>query len=127
MVFQAAPASDSVRIFLNYERNVKCNNFQLTLDKIVNPDVQERISDIVSSVRLEIFVSLSCTMCPELVTAAQRIAIANPNVSAEVLDLNRYPALRDRCNVMSVPCMVVGSEAVTFGKKNIRQIPDLIG
>ncbi len=27
---------------------------------------------------LQILVSLSCTMCPELVTAAQRLAAANP-------------------------------------------------
>ena len=74
---------------------------------------------------MKVLVSLSCTMCPELVTAAQRIAAENPNVTAEVYDLNHFPAIRDRYNVMSVPCLVVGEE-VSFGKKNIRQLLELL-
>ena len=76
---------------------------------------------------VKVLVSLSCTMCPELVTAAQKIAANNPNVSAEVYDLNHFPVLREKYNVMSVPCLVVGDGAtVTFGKKNIRQLLELL-
>lgn len=76
---------------------------------------------------MQVLVSLSCTMCPELVTAAQRIAAENSNVTAEVYDLTHFPALRDKYNVMSVPCLVVnGGEAVTFGKKNIRQLLEIL-
>jgi thioredoxin reductase (NADPH) len=76
---------------------------------------------------VKVLVSLSCTMCPELVTAAQKIAANNPNVSAEVYDLNHFPVLREKYNVMSVPCLVVGDgEIVTFGKKNIRQLLELL-
>ena len=72
---------------------------------------------------LKVLVSLSCTMCPELVTAAQRIAAENENITAEVYDLTHFPALREKYNVMSVPCLVLGDgEKVTFGKKNIRQL-----
>ena len=66
-------------------------------------------------------------MCPELVTAAQRIAAENPNVTAQVYDLNHFPAIRDKYNVMSVPCLVVGDgDVVSFGKKNIRQLLELL-
>ncbi|MBQ2855420.1 MAG: FAD-dependent oxidoreductase [Oscillospiraceae bacterium] len=76
---------------------------------------------------LQVLVSLSCTMCPELVTAAQRIAAENPNVTAEVYDLTHFPALREKYNVMSVPCLVVnGGEKISFGKKNIRQLLQLL-
>ena len=76
---------------------------------------------------LKVLVSLSCTMCPELVTAAQRIAAENENVTAEVYDISHFPALREKYNVMSVPCLVVNDgEAVTFGKKNIRQLLQLL-
>ena len=69
---------------------------------------------------MKILVSLSCTMCPELVTAAQRIAAENPFVTAEVYDLNHFPALKDQYKVMSVPCLVINDgEKVTFGKKKI--------
>ena len=80
------------------------------------------IQAIQNPVHLQVLVSLSCTMCPELVTAAQRIAAENPNITAQVYDLNHFPDLRDRYQVMSVPCLVVnGGEHVSFGKKNVRQ------
>jgi len=76
---------------------------------------------------LKVLVSLSCTMCPELVTAAQKIAAENPNVTAEVYDLNHFPELREKHTVMSVPCLVINDgETVTFGKKNIRQLVELL-
>ena len=66
-------------------------------------------------------------MCPELVTAAQRIAAENPDVTAEVYDLNHFPELRNRYKVMSVPCLVVNEgETISFGKKNIRQLAELL-
>ena len=76
---------------------------------------------------LKVLVSLSCTMCPELVTAAQRIAAENASVTAEVYDLTHFPSLRDQYNVMSVPCLVINDgEKITFGKKNIRQLVELL-
>ena len=77
--------------------------------------------------KMQILVSLSCTMCPELVTAAQRIAAENPLVTAEVYDLNHFPRLRERYHVMSVPCLAVNDgEKVAFGKKDIRQLAELL-
>jgi len=76
---------------------------------------------------IQVLVSLSCTMCPELVMAAQRIAAENDAVTAEVYDLTHFPELRDRYNVMSVPCLVInGGETVTFGKKNLRQLLEIL-
>ena len=76
---------------------------------------------------MKILVSLSCTMCPELVTAAQRIAAENQGITAEVYDLNHFPDLREKFGVMSVPCLIIDDgEKVSFGKKNIRQLAELI-
>ena len=86
-----------------------------------------RLKELEGPVRMKILVSLSCTMCPELVTAAQKIAAENPNVTAEVYDLNHFPDLRDTYRVMSVPCLVINDgEQVYFGKKNVGQLLDLL-
>ena len=78
-------------------------------------------------VDVKVLVSLSCTMCPDLVVATQRLAAENDNVTARVYDLNHFPALRDRYNVMSVPCLVVDDgKSVSFGKKNARQVLELL-
>lgn len=73
-------------------------------------------------VHMTIMVSLTCTMCPELVTAAQRIVSLNPRVSVDVYDLNHFPALREKYNVMSVPCCVVNDGQPMFGKKTVEEL-----
>ncbi len=83
------------------------------------------INQIDRNLNLQILVSLTCTMCPELVTAAQRIATLNHKVTAEVYDINHFSDLKDKYNVMSVPCVVInGGEKVFFGKKNVQQLLD---
>ncbi len=76
---------------------------------------------------IKVLVSLACTMCPELVTAAQRLAAENDNITAEVYDINHFPALKDQYNVMSVPCLVINDgEKISFGKKNAVQVLELL-
>ncbi len=92
--------------------------------------IEEDISSAISalgSLDIKVLVSLSCTMCPELVTAAQKIAAENENITARIYDVNHFPALRDKYNVMSVPCLIVNDgKTVSFGKKNIRQLLELL-
>lgn len=85
-----------------------------------------KIKSITQNIDLKILVSLSCTMCPELVMAAQRIAAANDNVKAEVYDINHFPELKTKYNVMSVPCMIVNDTQVLFGKKNIEELAEIL-
>lgn len=93
----------------------------------LDEETEAAIRAIRKPVELQVLVSLSCTMCPELVTAAQRLAAAHPDISAQVYDLNHFPDLREQYQVMSVPCLVVnGGEQISFGKKNIRQLLELL-
>lgn len=92
----------------------------------LEPQVEADIHALAHPLDMKIFVSLSCTMCLELVTAAQRIAACNPFVTAQVYDLNHFPALRDRYQVLSVPCLVLGEDRVSFGKKNVRELLEWI-
>ena len=86
----------------------------------------QEIKDIKAFVDIKILVTLSCTMCPDLVIACQRIATLNPNIRAEAYDIQHFEELKKQYNVMSVPCLVINDDKVSFGKKNINQILDLI-
>jgi len=88
-------------------------------------DVKAKIDAIDTPTPITVMVSLSCTMCPELVTAAGRIATLNPNVQVDIFDLNHFPALKDKYNVMSVPCFVIGDKKPEFGKKNVEELVNL--
>ena len=93
----------------------------------LDEDIRDGIRAIDGKLDMKVLVSLSCTMCPELVMAAQRMAAENENITAQVYDLNHFPELRKRYNVMSVPCLVIDDgRKVTFGKKNARQLLDLV-
>lgn len=92
----------------------------------LDSEIKNRIKSIKKNINIKILVSLTCTMCPDLVIAAQRIASINPKVTAEVYDINHFESLKNEYKVMSVPCMVVNDSKVTFGRKNIEQVLDVI-
>ena len=83
------------------------------------------IKSVNRKVDMKILVALTCTMCPELVTAAQKIAAENSLITAEIFDINHFAALKEKFNVMSVPCLVEG-ERVTFGRKKVQQLLDFL-
>ena len=87
---------------------------------------RQAIAALNKPVAMKLLVSLSCTMCPDLVVAAQHIAALNPQVTAEVYDLAHFEQLKERYQVMSVPCLVLNGNQVTFGKKNIQQLLALL-
>ena len=87
---------------------------------------KEQIASIKEKTDLKILVTLSCTMCPDLVVAAQRLAAANSNVTAHVYDIRHFENIKKQYNVMSVPCMVINNETVSFGKKNLSQLLALL-
>lgn len=92
----------------------------------IEDDIKSKIEAVDKETKIRLMVSLTCTMCPDLVVAAQRIASLNPKVSTEVYDLNHFPDLRDKYQIMSVPCMVIDDGKPNFGKKDISQVLDLI-
>ncbi len=108
------------------------NSFVIALYNVAGPgqeldrDTEARIQAVSKETNIKILVSLTCTMCPESVMAAQRIAAASKHVTAEMFDLPHYPELKEKYNVMSVPCMVINDEKVVFGKKNVEELLALI-
>ena len=93
----------------------------------LDPQTEAAIQALQKPVKLQVLVSLSCTMCPELVTASQRLAAAHSQVTAQVYNLNHFPDLREKYQVMSVPCLVVNDgEQILFGKKNLPQLLELL-
>lgn len=92
----------------------------------LDDSIREQIVGIKEKIDLKILVTLSCSMCPDLVVAAQRIASVNPNVAAHVYDVHHFEKLKRQYHVMSVPCLVVNDQKVFFGKKSIHEVLQLL-
>lgn len=92
----------------------------------LDKELIDTINNINNKIDIKVLVSLSCTMCPDVVMATQRIASQNKNITASMYDLAHYPKLKEQYNVMSVPCMIINDKDVYFGKKDINEIIDII-
>lgn len=108
------------------------NSFILALYNAAGPgqdvgeNLQKQIESIAKSIHMDIAVSLSCTMCPDLVAAAERIAADNANVTVDVYDLAYYPEMQKKYNIMSVPCLIVNDTGIHFGKKGVSDLLTII-
>jgi thioredoxin reductase (NADPH) len=93
----------------------------------VDEEDQAQIDAIDRPIDFKVIVGLTCTMCPELVTSVQRIATLSDKVTAQIYDVAHFPALQQRYDVMSVPCLVINDgERVEFGRKNVTQVLELL-
>lgn len=93
--------------------------------QVLENDILKKIQDLQSH-HFQVFISLSCTMCPEVVQASQRIALENHQVQTDIYDLAHHPHYKEQYNIMSVPCMVIDGQRVVFGKKNLEDILEII-
>ncbi|MDO4291818.1 MAG: FAD-dependent oxidoreductase [Eubacteriales bacterium] len=108
------------------------NSFVIALYNVAGPgqpleeQVRRELTEIRKKVNLKVLVSLSCTMCPETVMSAQRAAALSDYVEAEMFDLAHFPRLKEKYQVMSVPCLVIDDGKTVFGKKNIEEMAALL-
>ena len=108
------------------------NSFVIALYNVAGPgqeiqqEIKEQIEKLDRPVNLKVLVSLSCTMCPDTVMAAQKAAAVSEYVEAEMFDLAHFPKLKEKYKVMSVPCMILNDEKVFFGKKGIGDLAAIL-
>ncbi|MGX7244945.1 FAD-dependent oxidoreductase [Enterococcus quebecensis] len=76
--------------------------------------------------KVQIFVSLTCHYCPDVVAACQRIASINHNVEAEMIDIGVFPELKTEKKIMSVPAMIIDDKEIVFGSKNMDEIVEIL-
>lgn len=108
------------------------NSFILAMYNVAGPG-QKIADETINSIKsineiknIHLGISLSCTKCPELVQAAQRIAVENPNINVEVIDVFTFTDFKQKHNIMSVPAMIINDGKVFFGAKNIDEILTLL-
>ena len=119
IVYHAVPGGHEFNSFILALYNVAGPGQEL------RPETREKIAQITAPVDVKVLMSLSCTMCPDVVTAVQRIAAEHADVRADIYDIRYFPDLKKKYNVMSVPCVIVGEE-LFFGRKHIDEIADIL-
>lgn len=90
------------------------------------PALKERASAIQEPTRLQVAVSLSCHFCPEVVIAAQHLALMNPQVEAEMVDVGLFQDFQSKYRLMSVPALIINGKSALFGPQSMEQIMDAV-
>ncbi|WP_319371754.1 FAD-dependent oxidoreductase [uncultured Ilyobacter sp.] len=89
-------------------------------------EILEKIKEIDKKINIKVGVSLSCHHCPDAVIAAQRLAIENENIEAEMVDVLQFADIRAEYNIMSVPAIIINDSEVYFGAKKIDEIIEML-
>ena len=59
--------------------------------------------------------------------ATQKLAAISDTIEAEMYDLSKFPELKEKYNIMAVPCLVIDEgKEVLFGKKGVEEIAGIL-
>lgn len=73
----------------------------------------ERVRKIDRPTDIKVFVTLGCPHCPGAVSKANRLAMENPLIKAQMIEAQTFHKLSEKYNVSSVPRIVI-NETYTF-------------
>lgn len=108
------------------------NSFVITLLNLAgagrefDSDVCKKIDSINKDTDLKVFVTLACHHCPDVVAATQHMAIKNPNIKAQMIDISVFPKLAEENGIKSVPSIIYNNKDITIGSKTAEEILDKI-
>ncbi len=87
----------------------------------------ERIRRLTGSYHFEVFVSLECHNCPDVVQALNLMAVANPHVSATMIEGGAFRAEVEAKNVLAVPMVFLNGEHFAQGRMTLEEILQKLG
>jgi glutaredoxin-like protein len=82
-------------------------------DSHLTPDARALVAQIREPAHFQVFTTPTCPHCPTAVRLAHRMAIENPNVRADMIEVSEYPDLAQRYQVYGVP-LTVANERIRF-------------
>jgi len=82
--------------------------------------LDDSVASIVKAVseplNFEVFISLSCHNCPEVVQALNQFALINPNITSEMIDGGLYQNVIEERDIQGVPSVYLNGELFANGK-----------
>lgn len=82
----------------------------------------EQIKGLDSELNFEVYISLSCHNCPDVVQAVNLMAVLNPKVTATMIDGALFQSEVDERNIMAVPSVYLNGEHFGQGRMTLDEI-----
>ncbi len=88
----------------------------------VAPEVIDGIKAVDGEFAFEVYMSLTCHNCPDVVQALALMAIVNPKISTTVIEGGAFQQEVEQRQVMAVPMVFQGGEMFDSGRMTLEQI-----
>ncbi|MDP5238195.1 alkyl hydroperoxide reductase subunit F [Uliginosibacterium sp. 31-16] len=88
----------------------------------VEAEVIEQIKGLPGHYDFEVFISLSCHNCPDVVQALNLMAVLNPNVRSTMIDGALFQSEIEARQIMGVPAVYLNGELFGQGRMTLEEI-----
>ncbi|MBB5204730.1 alkyl hydroperoxide reductase subunit F [Inhella inkyongensis] len=88
----------------------------------VAPELIEQVQALGGDYRFEVFMSLSCHNCPDVVQALSLMAVLNPRVQTVVIDGGLFQGEVERREIMAVPMVFLNGQVFGSGRMSLEEI-----
>jgi alkyl hydroperoxide reductase subunit F len=87
----------------------------------VEPEVIEQIKSLEGDFKFEVYMSLSCHNCPDVVQAVSLMSIVNPRVQATIIDGGLYQQEVEDRQIMAVPATWMNGQMFASGRMTVEE------
>jgi NADH-dependent peroxiredoxin subunit F len=88
----------------------------------VAQEVLDQIAALEGDYNFEMYFSLSCHNCPDVVQALTLMALINPRITATLVEGGAFPQEVERRNVLAVPATFLNGEMFASGKMSVEEL-----
>ena len=81
----------------------------------LSQETRKELSTFKRPVHIQVFATPTCPYCPAAVSLAHQFAMENPNIRADMIEINEFPQLAIKYNVMGVPKTVINETVEMVG------------
>ena len=91
-------------------------------DLKLDSGLKSMVGEIKEKLKFEIFISLDCHICPDVVQALNKFAILNDNISSEMIDGGLFKEEAEERNIQGVPTIFLNNEFFSSGRTDTSKI-----
>ncbi len=84
--------------------------------------IARRVRALKGDIRLQTYISLTCTNCPDIVQTLNIFALLNPNITHEMIDGALYQSEVDAKGVQAVPAVFAEGEMLHVGRGSLGEL-----
>ncbi|NHJ32930.1 MAG: glutaredoxin, partial [Asgard group archaeon] len=78
-------------------------------EPVLSPEAKDLLKTVKNKVNLKVFVTLECPYCPAMVIRAHKLALANDNITAEMIESSQFAQLASDFDIFGVPNTIINN------------------